>query len=1283
MDTGGLLAARSGSGSRILQQGAGNAGPKGVLPAAQQRGATEVGEGNPPEFSNIRINEIRIGGIQSSVCNESQVFYVEISGTPGASLNQLALIQLGEGDVEGNSGVVERMARFVGKFMPPDGRLVVVGQDFCLPGVQPDFVSQSVWASDPDNNTFILVRNPTVVPGVDLDINNDCELDSEPWSLLIDAVAFQYEDLPNCVYSFDLGGFQGMSKVFGPQQPTGAPPMHAYRCQAEFPAWLPGVDVYGVYQPGVPSAFDTPGEANPLCEDVVCPASGKCCEPHGGIGCEDSECCQFVCAVDDRCCSIAWDAECAALATNECNCNPDPFAPLCPDQPDRENCFLAHGTPGCDQSACEIVVCDALPQCCVTLWDQQCALTAYELCACGNPLAPPCTSPHAGPGCRDCNCCTKICEFDSFCCIVQWDEACAVAAFFNCVTCGSSNAESCCTIHQTPACSDAACCAQVCSVFIDCCIASWDFDCAVLATQLCPPCDFCGDPASAPCTVVHSMPGCSDAECCVRVCTIDPYCCGVTWDAVCVATAQAVCFTIDVCDNIGSGVTCFEAHPMIPGCSDQNCCSAVCTVDVLCCDVGWDTQCVALAQQICSPFVCGSFSEGSCMLPSGLPGCDYSPCCLKVCGIDPACCLTGWDSDCVDLAFRDCCGLPGSGSCFSPNGSPFCEDPQCCSEVCNQDLFCCAEIWDFFCAELAGEVCDVPCVDVLPGIRSCYIPHAPGGCEDANLCRTVCTIDPYCCERVWDALCVQEALAFPHGPFFQVCPAILGGCLEPHPGPGCTDEQCCKAVCSVDTACCSVAWDLRCAEQAIIICESGLFPFPPPCPGEGDCFEQLLTPGCEDQVCCTVVCQLDASCCNNAWDFMCVFLADSLCDDFLPDKCLPSAESCFSAHETPYCRSADCSDAVCVFDGFCCEESWDGACVNSANVLCAQGSGSLLAGECFEPHPSPGCSDWACSERVCFDDAFCCIFVWDALCADLAVVVCRSGPCFSIHDTAGCASEEIMLFVCGQLPDCCQISWDQECRDLAQEKFLPLTNPRGPGFCTGALCVPDCGDEEAGDCFVEKLTPNCADQKCCTNVCFSDTLCCTELWDEICVFLAKSICADLWADETFPAGDVCAGPCFIVKNLPNCSDADCSKLVCLDLPSCCETEWDLFCVEQAFWACRDCGDKGTGDCCSSHPTPYCNDEDCCEEVCLFDPFCCSLGGAWDFFCVEQARSLCPVLCPVFGCGDPSTGSCFSSHPSPFCSDEVCCDFVCGLVEPFCCEVVWDDLCVQIAQFFCP
>lgn len=103
-------------------------------------------------------------------------------------------------------------------------------------------------------------------------------------------------------------------------------------------------------------------------------------------------------------------------------------------------------------------------------------------------------------------------------------------------------------------------------------------------------------------------------------------------------------------------------------------------------------------------------------------------------------------------------------------------------------------------------------------------------------------------------------------------------------------------------------------------------------------------------------------------------------------------------------------------------------------------------------------------------------------------------------------------------------------------------------------------------------------------------------------------------------------------------------------------------------ASAQCG-AGAGDCYEPHGTPGCVQTACCDLVCEFDALCCDVG--WDEFCVAAAEKLCE------GIACPNPGSCLEWHEGPGCEDETCCDFVCVL-DPFCCLALWDDLCVERA-----
>ncbi|MCH8150017.1 MAG: hypothetical protein IH987_18900 [Planctomycetes bacterium] len=73
--------------------------------------------------------------------------------------------------------------------------------------------------------------------------------------------------------------------------------------------------------------------------------------------------------------------------------------------------------------------------------------------------------------------------------------------------------------------------------------------------------------------------------------------------------------------------------------------------------VPWDASfCVDVSQRSCGDTPCDG-ATGSCCEPQGTPGCEDPECCAKVCACDPACCSdSGWDEYCQGIGFEGGCG---------------------------------------------------------------------------------------------------------------------------------------------------------------------------------------------------------------------------------------------------------------------------------------------------------------------------------------------------------------------------------------------------------------------------------------------------------------------------------------------------------------------------------------------------------------------------------------------------------------------------------------------------
>jgi hypothetical protein len=158
---------------------------------------------------------------------------------------------------------------------------------------------------------------------------------------------------------------------------------------------------------------------------------------------------------------------------------------------------------------------------------------------------------------------------------------------------------------------------------------------------------------------------------------------------------------------------------------------------------------------------------------------------------------------------------PGQGDCCSANGTPGCGNFACCLEVCATDPFCCDVIWDSLCASVANGTCGV-CGAGCPGDGNCCSANGTPGCDNVGCCVQVCASDPYCCDTEWDETCALAAQGM-CPPCSSGCPGG-GDCCFDNGTPGCEDEACCELVCDLDPFCCTSMWDGVCAGHALDLC---------------------------------------------------------------------------------------------------------------------------------------------------------------------------------------------------------------------------------------------------------------------------------------------------------------------------------------------------------------------------------------------------------------------------------------------------------------------------------
>lgn len=461
----------------------------------------------------------------------------------------------------------------------------------------------------------------------------------------------------------------------------------------------------------------------------------------------------------------------------------------------------------------------------------------------GAPGPGDCCSPNSVPGCNEPTCETAVCAQDLFCCTVQWDQLCALAAAQLCECdlpsdiCGVSTND--CFVPGTgPGCSDTECCLFLCAFDIQCCSVEWDEACASNATLFCdngpddpPPPAGCGI-AENDCFTTGTVAGCSDAACCEAVCATDLFCCTTEWDLLCVTGALTICEPGETLPSCLEATGPCTIASNTPGCSDTECCQSVCSTDPVCCVIGWDTGCVLVALEVCGLAPSCGTSANDCFLPGTGSGCSDEFCCQSVCSFAPSCCEIEWDQFCATAALSICEGAPvdpsgcgvSTNTCFTTSPLPGCADEACCLAICAFDAFCCNVQWDFLCVQSAEAECDGS-GEQAPSVcgtatNDCFEIGGPG-CSSTACCQFVCLQDPLCCLVAWDALCVIAAEEFcvPTEQVESICGAATHGCADLG-GPGCADADCCAMVCEVAPDCCMVAWDATCIDLAERSCEA-------------------------------------------------------------------------------------------------------------------------------------------------------------------------------------------------------------------------------------------------------------------------------------------------------------------------------------------------------------------------------------------------------------------------------------------------------------------------------
>lgn len=294
------------------------------------------------------------------------------------------------------------------------------------------------------------------------------------------------------------------------------------------------------------------------------------------------------------------------------------------------------------------------------------------------------------------------------------------------------------------------------------------------------------------------------------------------------------------------------------------------------------------------------------------------------------------------------------------------------------------------------------------------------------------------------------------------------------------------------------------------------------------------------------------------------------------------------------------------------------------NSLCELGQSCPGAGSCFESNGTPGCSIGLCCANICLQDPFCCNVNWDSLCANQASDLCLTGNECELAIPAGDGT----AFAPGSSYTASGVTSSCSGAD-AKDVWFAYTAP-----CSGTVTASSCGEFTSGDVAISVF-----------DACGSAEIACGDTHPQC---GGGDTNAALNAQVSWPA------------------TKDTTYLVRVSATS----EFDTAFFNPTQFQCSGCGHPDSGSCFTTTGTPFCNNVDCCQFICDFDPFCCNVN--WDSICASNADTFCTSQC-----GGPITGSCYEPNPTPHCDRAACCNAICA-DDPFCCDVNWDSLCAGAA-----
>jgi hypothetical protein len=219
--------------------------------------------------------------------------------------------------------------------------------------------------------------------------------------------------------------------------------------------------------------------------------------------------------------------------------------------------------------------------------------------------------------------------------------------------------------------------------------------------------------------------------------------------------------------------------------------------------------------------------------------------------------------------------------------------------------------------------------------------------------------------------------------------------------------------------------------------------------------------------------------------------------------------NCAAGSCTPQCTGKQCGPNGC-----------GGSCGTCATGQTCSASGQCSGGGNSCAHPicstgtklTSGCDP--CVTNICSSDSFCCSSSWDSTCVGEVASICN----ISCSCTPQCSGKQCGSDGCGGTCGTCATGQTCSASGQCTGSCTPQCSGKqcgsdgcggSCGTCaTGQICSPtgQCG----GGCAHPicstgtKLASGC--DPCVTNICGSDSFCCSTSWDSTCVGEVASIC---------------------------------------------------------------------------------------------------------------------------------------------------------------------------------